>query len=343
MDLEWGRRQYPLVYFANVFHEEILIVVIDRQGDQLQIFVKKINILAVLIFPVHAIATTQIYLSRIRFFLPFPLLLNAVSGSFFILEKVVQKNLHSTLICLHTFYWDILLTSCCHQLLEVGAGIHEHEEVFLPVIQLLNVLLRIEFLRWKYKLFSTGWWSIMFCDTRIRHQISTNFIAKLICVLLERINQFESAIGYATISSFQQLSALTFLVMPTGVMKLYTEVFELLTVELGLTTKYFTSDQFLADLCDNLVGSLVWQQNYGNADILLQFLLDLHNASHESYNTIQALLSQPGTNAIQYHPRDVSFTFIYFLACYHRLLGVCRESTYLDRSTGVGQANDICY
>lgn len=70
-------------------------------------------------FSFHAIATTQSYFSRIRFFLLSLLLLHGVYDSLLIFEEVVQKHLHSNLISLHTSHWDIYLTSCCYQFLGV--------------------------------------------------------------------------------------------------------------------------------------------------------------------------------------------------------------------------------
>ncbi|XP_026409727.1 uncharacterized protein LOC113304803 isoform X1 [Papaver somniferum] len=64
--------------------------------------------------------------------------------------------------------------------------------------QSLKMLLWVEYLRWKFKLFLTGWWS-MFCEAGVCTQITAHFVAKLICALLEWLNQFEATNGFALI------------------------------------------------------------------------------------------------------------------------------------------------
>ncbi|XP_026436909.1 uncharacterized protein LOC113334901 [Papaver somniferum] len=138
--------------------------------------------------------------------------------------------------------------------------------------QSLNMLLWVEYLSRKVKLFLTGWWSNMFCEAGICTQITANFVAKLICALWERINQFEATNGSAPISSFQQLSTPIFLIMPTCAMKLFTtcamKLFTELKVDFGLTTKFVPTGLFWANkLFGILVGSVMGRLISGADDI----------------------------------------------------------------------------
>ncbi|XP_026405859.1 uncharacterized protein LOC113301308 [Papaver somniferum] len=251
-------------------------------------------------------------------------------------KTILVQDWHSNGIYSNLSYWVQYLNSCFHQLglpdaaqvssgdwFKVSAGIHKQREVqqiflviqFLRILLLPNLLfpkrsvylsrwhypspshqvlqhmtrnlnvLWIEFLRWKYKLLSTGWWSNLFFEAGNCNQIAARCVVRLICVLLRRIEQFKILVF------------------------------------------------------DILVGCVVSSRNCG--DILSQFQLGLHNTSLDSCNTIQALVRQPGTNALQYHPRTVFYTSIHFLACCRLWLGFCSESDYLEMIRDVRKANAV--
>lgn len=58
-------------------------------------------------------------------------------------------------------------------------------------IQSLIVVLWVGYLRWKFKLFSNGWWSNRLCEAEIHTQIVANCVTRLIYVFVERLEQFD--------------------------------------------------------------------------------------------------------------------------------------------------------
>lgn len=91
------------------------------------------------------------------------------------------------------------------------------------------------FLRRKL-LVSPDLWSNILCATGIGNQIVTNCVAKLNYVLVRRLNQYEVTMGSAPISFLMKFYVSIFLMLPTCVAMMSTEVCEKLKVQFGLAT-----------------------------------------------------------------------------------------------------------
>ncbi|XP_026448219.1 uncharacterized protein LOC113348599 [Papaver somniferum] len=176
----------------------------------------------------------------------------------------------------------------------------------------------------------------------IRNQLVVNCISKSNCVLMGRLHQSTVTNGSALTSFLMKFSVFIFLILPTCVMKIYNAVFEQLMVNLGPSTKFFTSGQFLAEeLCAKLVGSSVWRLNDGADDTLLF----AHAFSHATKVFIGVLLKIFSPVVIQEYGTfvlvgifiPVSFYRLLCLACpVHDVQIRCR-----DPATATGNTYEI--
>lgn len=165
------------------------------------------------------ISIAQFYFSRIRFFFLSLLLLNAVHGSFLLLEAVVQRILLNKLIYLLEIY------ECDSAKYPHGCYKYLLQKKIRDVPNVAQD-------------FYGEWLEV---NARIYEQGKTPQF-----FLMGRFPQFAVTNGSAPISFIMKFSVSIFLILPTCVVMMYPEVFEQLKVHFRLTTKCLTIGKFWA-------------------------------------------------------------------------------------------------